>query len=230
MHRRRFFRRRFWQEYRRANFDTTGDATGFRFIDCKLNASVTKSTIPATHGAPRSISSGPVHPASAIRFASSHIRHARRGNHHRAHRRCNRWHHADQLERRHHRELQLFRCRSSARRLPFGTTPPARPGPRRSKCIWGGGAVPNDDEIWLDLEYLGYAVLATGIVRQRRQGRPAGNRRQRRPSSSATWGGSTTKFKLNVTFTAQQKGWVYARVKCAKASSTFYIDPLVTLT
>jgi hypothetical protein len=49
-------------------------------------------------------------------------------------------------------------------------------------------------------------------------------------SSTATWGGSTTKFKLNVTFTPQQKGWIYARVKCAKASSTFYIDPLVILT
>jgi hypothetical protein len=35
---------------------------------------------------------------------------------------------------------------------------------------------------------------------------------------------------LNVSFTPQQKGFIYARVKCAKASSTFYIDPLVTLT
>jgi hypothetical protein len=37
------------------------------------------------------------------------------------------------------------------------------------------------------------------------------------------------RFKLATAFTAQQKGWVYCRVKCAKPASTFYIDPLVTL-
>ncbi len=95
--------------------------------------------------------------------------------------------------------------------------------------IWGGGAVPNDDEIYVELEYLGDAsspqasfvndgkvsILSTAA------GQTAG---------SGTWGGSTTKFSLDVSFTAQQKGWIYARVKCAKASSTFYIDPLITLT
>jgi hypothetical protein len=95
--------------------------------------------------------------------------------------------------------------------------------------IWGGGAVPNDNDIWVDVEYLGSSsspqasfvndgtadLLATAAGQT---------------SSAATWGGSTTKFKLNVSFTPQQKGWIYARVKCAKASSTFYIDPLVTLT
>jgi len=37
-------------------------------------------------------------------------------------------------------------------------------------------------------------------------------------------------FKLAATFTPQQKGWIYARAKCAAGLSTFYIDPLVTLT
>ena len=36
-------------------------------------------------------------------------------------------------------------------------------------------------------------------------------------------------FKLSVPFTAAQKGWVYARVKCAKPSATFYIDPMLVL-
>ncbi|TIO62933.1 hypothetical protein [Mesorhizobium sp.] len=95
--------------------------------------------------------------------------------------------------------------------------------------IWGGGAVPNNDDIWLEVEYLGDAsspkasfvndgkadVLASGT------GQTAG---------SGTWGGSTTKFSLDVSFTPQQKGWILARVKAAKASSTFYIDPKVTLT
>lgn len=92
------------------------------------------------------------------------------------------------------------------------------------QAIWGGGAVPNDDDIWVEAEYLGDAsspqasfvndckanILAAGAG----QGAGAG-----------TWGGSTTKFALAVTFTPQQKGWVLLRVKAAKASSTFYIDP-----
>jgi hypothetical protein len=95
--------------------------------------------------------------------------------------------------------------------------------------IWGGGAVPNDDDIWLDVEYLGDASSPKGsFINDGKADLLTAAAGQ--TSSSATWGGSTTKFKLNVTFTPQQKGWIYARVKCAKASSTFYIDPLVTLT
>jgi len=89
--------------------------------------------------------------------------------------------------------------------------------------------LPTDQEIWLDVEYLGDASSPQGSFVN--DGKPdllatATNQ----TSSSAVWGGSTAKFQLNVSFTAQQKGWIYARVKCAKASSTFYIDPLVTLT
>ena len=36
-------------------------------------------------------------------------------------------------------------------------------------------------------------------------------------------------FSLSATFIAQQPGWVYARVKCAKPAATFYIDPYITL-
>ena len=94
--------------------------------------------------------------------------------------------------------------------------------------IWGGGAVPLDNDIWLEVEYLGSSSSPQGSFVN--DGSPdllttAANQ----TSSSETWGGSTTKFKLNVTFTPQQKGWIYARIKCAKASSTFYIDPLVVL-
>jgi hypothetical protein len=39
---------------------------------------------------------------------------------------------------------------------------------------------------------------------------------------------SARPFKLDATFTPQQKGWVYARAKCALAGATFYIDPKVT--
>jgi hypothetical protein len=95
--------------------------------------------------------------------------------------------------------------------------------------VWGGGAVPLDNDIWVDVEYLGDASSPQGSFVN--DGTPdLLTTPANQTSSSATWGGSTTKFKLNVSFTAQQKGWIYARVKCAKASTTFYIDPLVTLT
>lgn len=95
--------------------------------------------------------------------------------------------------------------------------------------IWGGGAVPNDDDVWIDVEYLGDAASPqASFVNDGKADLLATAAGQ--TTSSATWGGSTTKFKLNVSFTAQQKGWIYCRVKCAKASSTFYVDPLVTLT
>lgn len=95
--------------------------------------------------------------------------------------------------------------------------------------IWGGGAVPLDNEIWLDVEYLGDASSPQGsFVNDGMADLLATAANQ--TSSSETWGGSTTKFKLAVSFTPQQKGWIYARVKIGKASSTVYIDPLVTLT
>ena len=85
-----------------------------------------------------------------------------------------------------------------------------------------------DNEIWLDVEYLGSASsplasfvndgtsnLLTAPVDQ--------------TTSAVTWSGTGTKFKLNVSFTPQQKGWAYARVKVGKPSTTFYIDPIVTL-
>lgn len=94
--------------------------------------------------------------------------------------------------------------------------------------IWGGGAVPNDDDIWLEVEYLGDASSPQGsFVNDGKANLLATAAGQ--TSSSETWGGSTTKFKMSVSFTPQQKGWVYGRVKCGKASSTFYVDPKLTL-
>lgn len=95
--------------------------------------------------------------------------------------------------------------------------------------IHGGGAVPLDSEIWVEVQYLGTSGFpiasfvhdgkATALTTAANQS-----------AGSGTWGGSTTKFKLNVSFVPQKKGWLYARVKVAKASSTFYVDPLITLT
>lgn len=94
--------------------------------------------------------------------------------------------------------------------------------------IWGGGAVPNNDEIWVDVEYLGasgnpgasFVSDAKATVLTTAAGQDAG---------AGTWGGSTTKFALAVTFTPEMKGYIHARVKVGKLSSTFYVDPKITL-
>ncbi|MES0053426.1 hypothetical protein NKJ66_07350 [Mesorhizobium sp. M0078] len=94
--------------------------------------------------------------------------------------------------------------------------------------IWGGGAVPNNDDIWLEVEYLGDASFPmASFVNDGKADLLAAAAGQ--AAGSGTWGGSTTKFKLDASFTAQQVGWIFCRVKAAKASSTFYIDPKVTL-
>ena len=94
---------------------------------------------------------------------------------------------------------------------------------------WGGGAVPNNDEIWIECEYLGDASYPRGLFANSGK---ADNLAAASActSSSETWGGSTSEFKMQVTITPQMKGPITAVVKVAKASSTFYIDPKITIT
>jgi hypothetical protein len=209
---------------------TNANASGskIRLVDCKIDAAVTKSTVPATHG------------GNEVDF----IRTGATGNYRVF---CHRV--SGTLQ----EETTVVRTGGAS----DGTTAIAWKIDTTANCnysmsfecppiaiwnditgsavtatvegIWGGGAVPNDDDIWLDVEYLGDASSPQGSFVNDGKATllttAAGQ-----TSSTETWGGSTTKFKLGVSFTAQQKGWIYARVKCAKASSTFYIDPLVTLT
>lgn len=85
-----------------------------------------------------------------------------------------------------------------------------------------------DAEVWLEIDYLGSSAQPLGT--------PASDKRATvlttaadQTTSSATW--TTTgmtnpnKQKLEVTFTPQMKGFVYARVCLAKASYTIYVDP-----
>jgi hypothetical protein len=89
-------------------------------------------------------------------------------------------------------------------------------------------SIPNLDEMWMEVEYLGTSgfplgnfatsghadLLATGTANT---------------SSSETWGGSTSSFKLSKTITPQEKGPITVYVKIAKASYTVYVDPKITL-
>ena len=90
----------------------------------------------------------------------------------------------------------------------------------------------NDDEAWLEIQYLGTSgyplgsfasdaktdVLATAAAQA---------------SSSATW--TTTgltnpnKQKLSVTVTPRDKGYIHAKVCFGKANYTVYVDPLLTV-
>jgi hypothetical protein len=90
--------------------------------------------------------------------------------------------------------------------------------------IWGGGAVPTNDQVWMDVKYPGNAgnplstiisgtksnILATGA---------------NQPSDTSSWGGSTTPFKMTATFTPALKGLLEIYVKVGAASQTVYIDP-----
>jgi hypothetical protein len=199
------------------------------FLDCKLDAAVTKSGVPTTYGGTetnftRSGSAGVNYTVYCQRVAGSLVEETiivRTGGA------------SDGTTPIAWKVVTTANCTYS---MPFECPPIAiwndTTGSAKTATvegIWGGGAVPLDNEIWVELEYLSSATSPQGSFVNDGTAdllTTAANQ----TSSSATWGGSTTKFKLAVTFTPQQKGLVYARVKCGKASSTFYIDPMITLT
>jgi hypothetical protein len=97
--------------------------------------------------------------------------------------------------------------------------------------IWGGGAVPNNDEIWIEVDYLGSASTPIGTIVTTTKTYP-NSTSSATSSDTSTWGGSTTAFKMTTTLSTPQPaltGLLYVTVKAAKASSTFYIDPKVVL-
>jgi hypothetical protein len=95
--------------------------------------------------------------------------------------------------------------------------------------IWGGGAVPNNDDIWIDV----YAKTTSGFPITTRYTCGKANTLTTGAALAAgtgTWGGSTTKFAMAVTITPAEKGLITVYVKAALASTTFYIDPKPVIT
>lgn len=93
--------------------------------------------------------------------------------------------------------------------------------------IWGGAAVPNNDDIWMEIAYLGAAGTPLASVKSTSKADVLATAAAVASDSSA-WGGSTTAFKLTATLSAPQPtqaGSLRIIVKAAKASTTFYIDP-----
>lgn len=91
----------------------------------------------------------------------------------------------------------------------------------------------NDGEIWVELQYLGTSGFPISTYISDSKATiltTAANQ----ASSSVAWTttGLTTplKQKLEVTFTPQEKGFLHAVVCFAKASTTVYVDPKITVT
>lgn len=95
--------------------------------------------------------------------------------------------------------------------------------------IWGGGAVPNNNDIWAEFEYLGTSGVPLGAIATCGLADPLATAAGL-SAGSGTWGGSTTKFKLAATFTPQEKGPITIYVKAGAASGTFYVDPKPVVT
>lgn len=85
-----------------------------------------------------------------------------------------------------------------------------------------------DDEVWLEVTYLGTSGFPLGTLITDAKANVLATAADQ-DASSATW--TTTgmanpnKQKLAVTFTPQEKGFIQARVRVAKASYTLYVDP-----
>jgi hypothetical protein len=196
------------------------------FHDCKINASVTLAATPTQHGslfvdAFRTGSLGANYQFASVRYEgtlSEETTIVRTGGA------------SDGTT---GLSYKIVTTANSSFHLPFECTPIMiwndTTGSSTVQGIWGGGAVPNNDDIWIEAEYLGASGSPLASFANDSKADPlaaaAGH-----TSSSETWGGSTTAFKMAVSFTPQQKGWVTIRVKAAKASSTFYIDPKIALT
>ena len=97
--------------------------------------------------------------------------------------------------------------------------------------VWDSATNIQDDEIWMELEYPADNSSGLGAIAKDKcavLGTPANQ-----TASTETWTGTggfsnENKFKLSVTVTPGKAGPICARVYLAKASTTVYIDPMIT--
>lgn len=99
----------------------------------------------------------------------------------------------------------------------------------------GGSGDLTDADVWLEVEYMGTSSVPTAALGTDRcsvDGFFSGAAAQDDDTAS-TWTGSITatyKQRLRVTATVNVAGLYRARVALGKASTTLYVDPLVTVT
>lgn len=91
-------------------------------------------------------------------------------------------------------------------------------------------SLPNNDDIWIEAEYLGDANSPMGsFVKSCKATILTTAAAYTSDGSSWNGGGSGagwSPFKMTVTINAQLAGWVHVRVRAAKPSATYYIDPV----
>lgn len=99
------------------------------------------------------------------------------------------------------------------------------------------GALPFNDDIWIEVEYLGSSATPMGtIVTTTKANLFATNAAVSSDGSSWNGGGSGAgwlPFKLTTTLSSPQPGmagYMNVRIRAAKASTTYYIDPKIELT
>ena len=95
--------------------------------------------------------------------------------------------------------------------------------------IYGNAAtLPLTDEIWAEFEFLGSGSSPLGSIVTTTKANVLATGTSV-ASDASTWAGGTTAFKLTATLTPGQAGYIHARIRAAKASATYYIDPQVYL-
>jgi len=92
------------------------------------------------------------------------------------------------------------------------------------------GAFPNNDDIWIEVTYLGSATTPISSFANNTKATILSSN-SAYTSDGATWGGSAAggTFAMAVTVTVGQIGYIYVTVKIAKQSTIFYVDPLIVL-
>jgi hypothetical protein len=95
---------------------------------------------------------------------------------------------------------------------------------------WAGGAVPNNNEVWFDVEYPGSATFPISSFATGGLANVLSTATALTSAASETWGGGTTDFKQSISVTPLMKGWIIVTPKVAVASTTVYIDPKIVVT
>ena len=106
-------------------------------------------------------------------------------------------------------------------------------GSTRNFTVYGtinAGSPPANNELWLEVEYFEDATSPMATFIDNRMTNLLATPASQTADLASTWNGGGSgagwsPFKLTVSFTAQQHGYAVARVKAAKASATYYIDP-----
>lgn len=105
------------------------------------------------------------------------------------------------------------------------------------EIVHDGASPLNDDEVWLEVQYLGTSGFPLSSFITDRKGLLATAAAQ--ASSSVTWTGDSgtgpngsatwNTRKLECTFTPQEAGYIQARVYLAKPSTVVFVDPKITV-